>query len=345
MIDQVQIILFPLQTPLIFRIISLSFIFSLKKAMQLIRGYRHLTSQHQGCVATIGNFDGVHLGHQAVFNALIEQAKKHHCPSVVITFEPQSKEFFIPDKAPARITRLREKLDAIKKTGIDWVLLLEFNPHLAQLSAPDFIQKILVDGLAIRYLYVGDDFRFGTKRQGDFALLEKAGKQFHFEVASLPTVRQNQHRISSSLIREYLTQGNLSAAEQALGHPYQICGRVVYGDQRGRTIGFPTANIDLKQRISPLKGVFAVKVRGLASEPLDGVANLGTRPTIRGQKKYLLETHLFDFNQAIYGKRVGVEFVARIRDEQKFASFDALKQQIVQDCISARQLLLTDNKK
>ena len=309
--------------------------------MQLIRGYRHLKPTHQHCVATIGNFDGVHLGHQAVFKALNQQAEKFNCPGVVITFEPQSKEYFAPDKAPTRITRLREKLDAIEKAGISRVLLLEFNQSLAQLSADDFIKKILVDGLAIRHLYVGDDFCFGRKRQGNYALLQQAGKQYNFSVASLPTVSQNQQRISSSAIRHFLAEGDLVNAEKLLGRAYQICGRVVHGNQRGRTIGFPTANLSLKKHVSPLKGVYAVKVHGLEKSPLPGVANLGTRPTVTGKNESVLETHLFDFNQDIYGKHLGIEFVERIRDEKKFASFDALKQQIEQDSAFARKLLLT----
>ena len=307
--------------------------------MQLIRGFRHLKPEHQGCVATIGNFDGVHLGHQAVFKALNQQAKKFNCPSLVITFEPQPKEYFAPKQAPARITRLREKLDAIQKNQIDRVLLLEFNQSLAQLSADQFIQKILIDGLNIKHLYVGDDFCFGAQRQGNYALLQKAGSQFNFTVASLDTIQQNQQRISSSAIRQYLAQGDLIKAQQLLGRPYKICGRIVHGDARGRTIGFPTANINLKKRISPLKGVYAVKIWGLQKQALLGVANLGTRPTVKGKTKYLLETHIFDFNQEIYGQHLGIEFIKRIRDEKKFNDFNELKQQIERDSLLARRVL------
>jgi len=307
--------------------------------MKLIRGQHNLHPAHQGCVATIGNFDGVHRGHQAVFAELHRRAEALGLPSTVITFEPQPMEFFRPEQAPARLTRLREKLRAIENCGIDRVLLLEFNPALAAMSADDFIAKVLVEGLAVRHLYVGDDFRFGRDRSGDFALLSAAGQAHGFGVENLDSVCHGDCRISSTVIRQALADGDLATAESYLGRPYAICGRVAHGDKRGRTIGFPTMNIDLHRRVSPLRGVFAVRVGGLAADPLPGVANIGTRPTVSGDARYLLEVHLFDFNRQVYGEHVQVTFVQRIRDEKKFDSFDQLKLQIQADAGQAREAL------
>lgn len=310
--------------------------------MKLIRGQHNLHTAHRGCVATIGNFDGVHRGHQAVFAELRRRASSLGLPSTVITFEPQPMEFFRPEQAPARLTRLREKLQAIEACGIDRVLLLEFNPALAAMSADDFITRVLMQGLAVRHLYVGDDFRFGHDRSGDFALLRAAGEAHGFGVENLDSVCHDDCRISSTLIRQALSAGELAIAESYLGRPYAICGRVAHGDKRGRTIGFPTMNIDLHRRVSPLRGVFAVRVSGLAEQALPGVANIGTRPTVSGDTRYLLEVHLFDFDRQVYGEHVQVTFVARIRDEKKFDSFDQLKLQIQADARQAREALGVD---
>ncbi|WP_456372821.1 bifunctional riboflavin kinase/FAD synthetase [Thiolapillus sp.] len=307
--------------------------------MQLIRGQHNLRPAHRGCVATIGNFDGVHLGHQAVFRALRKKAGDYGLPSTVILFEPQPMEFFCPDQAPARLTRLREKLIHVRACGIDRVLLLEFNQHLAGQEARDFIQTVLVDGLGIRHLYVGDDFRFGRKRQGDFSLLVEQGSEQGFGVESMDTVCHENCRISSTRIRMALEAGDFSTAESCLGRSYQICGRVAHGNQRGRSIGFPTLNINLHRRVSPLTGVFAVRVQGLRDEDLPGVANIGTRPTVDGQGLPLLEVHLFDFSEQVYGRQVGVSFVSRIREERRFSSFEELKIQISRDAAEARRIL------
>lgn len=308
--------------------------------MQLIRGLHNLNPSHHGCVATIGNFDGVHRGHQAVFNELLEEGRRLGLPATVITFEPQPLEFFAPDKAPARLTRLREKLQAIGSSGIQRVLLLEFNHHLAAMSAEDFVQRILVDGLGIRHLYVGDDFRFGQGRQGDKALLQRMGQQHGFAVDNLCTVSLDGERISSTRIRRALEQGDLATAAACLGRPYRVCGRITHGDKRGRTIGFATANVDLKRKVCPLHGVFAVRVSGIETDrALPGVANIGTRPTVSGKPRYLLEVHLFDFAGDIYGRHVEVEFVQHLRGERRFDSFELLRQQIVLDSQQARQLL------
>jgi len=296
--------------------------------MQVIRGLHNLRAEHRGCVATIGNFDGVHLGHQAVFRNLRERAAAFGLPTTVVTFEPQPQEFFAPDAAPARLTRMREKLQALKDAGIDRVVLLEFGRKLASMSARQFVQQLLVDGLDVKFLYVGDDFRFGRGRVGDINLLRQVGEARGFEVANMNTFMDGEARVSSTRIREALAQGNLDLAERNLGRPYQICGRVAHGDARGRTIGFPTANIDLHRKVSPVHGVFAVMVHGLAEGSLPGVANIGNRPTVTGDSRYLLEVHLFDFSRVIYGEHVGVEFRKWLRDERRFESFDALRQQI-----------------
>lgn len=306
--------------------------------MQLVRGQHNLRACHRGCVATIGNFDGVHLGHQAVFEVLRDKAQTLALPSTVILFEPQPMEFFQPQAAPPRLTRLREKLIHIRRCGIDRVVLLEFNQQFSRLSANDFVQRILIDGLAIQHLYVGDDFRFGKKRAGDFTLLQQLGREKGFGVQNMETVCHDDCRISSTRIREALAAGDFAAAEYCLGRSYQICGRVGYGNQRGRTIGFPTLNVNLHRRISPVNGVFAVTVQGLQDEDLTGVANVGTRPTVDGEGRPLLEVHLFDFDRQVYGSQVGVTFLNKIRDEKKFSSFDELQQQILLDAARARKI-------
>ncbi len=304
--------------------------------MQVIRGLHNLRSEHRGCVATIGNFDGVHLGHQAVFRHLREQAEALGLPATVVTFEPQPQEFFSPESAPARLTRMREKLHAIATAKIDRVVLLEFGPRLANMEAGEFVQRLLVQGLDVRYLFVGDDFRFGKGRSGDIGLLRSVGKEHDFEVENMNTFAVGKERVSSTLIREALANGDLEAASHYLGRPYRICGRVGHGDERGRTIGFPTANIDLHRKVSPLHGVFAVRVGGLGDEQLPGVANIGNRPTVEGDTRHLLEVHLFDFNRDIYGEHLDVEFCKRLRDEKKFADFEQLMHQIERDALAAR---------
>jgi riboflavin kinase / FMN adenylyltransferase len=305
--------------------------------MQVIRGLHNLRKEHRGCVVTIGNFDGVHLGHQAVFRHLRERAAELGLPTTVVTFEPQPMEYFAPEAAPARLTRMREKLTALKDAQIDRVVLLEFGPKLANMEADWFIQKLLIDGLDVRYLFVGDDFRFGRGRDGDIDLLRLVGEKRGFEVENMNTFALGEERVSSTRIRESLARGDLEGASQYLGRPYQICGRVAHGDERGRTIGFPTANINLHRMVSPLRGVFAVKVGGLGDEQLPGVANIGIRPTVEGDLRHLLEVYLFDFNRSIYGEHLEVEFCHKIRDEKKFGNFEQLKHQIELDAVTARK--------
>lgn len=303
--------------------------------MELIRGVHNLRPAHRGCVATIGNFDGVHLGHQAVLGQLAHKAEQLHLPAVVITFEPQPQEFFAPDRAPPRLTRFREKLQALRRYAVDRVLCIRFDRGFSQLPAETFVENVLVSGLAVRYLVVGDDFRFGHQRRGNFDMLEAAGAAHDFPVVNMHTFGIDGERVSSTRIREALAGGNLKRAEQLLGRPYRMSGRVARGDQRGRTIGFPTANLHLHRRSTPLQGVYAVEMFGLDQEPLPGVANVGTRPTVGGTRS-LLEVHLFDFAQDIYGRYVHVDFLQHIRPERRFESFDALKLQIQQDAQAAR---------
>lgn len=303
--------------------------------MELIRGIHNLSERHRGCVATIGNFDGVHLGHQAVLGQVSEQAARMHLPSTVITFEPQPLEYFAPEKAPARLTRFREKFEALRRFNVDRLLVLPFNHKLAQLTAAEFIQRVLVDGLQVRYLVVGDDFRFGRGRHGDFAMLQQAGQQFGFDVVNVHSFCVDGQRVSSTRIREALQRGDHAGAETLLGRQYRMSGRVAHGDKIGRQLGYPTANIHIRRKTTPLQGIFVVEVYGLHGEPLNGVASLGTRPTVNG-KKMLLEVYLFDFDQNIYGQHLQVGFLHKLRDELRFTSLDALKIQIDRDVEQAK---------
>lgn len=303
--------------------------------MELVRGEYNLRPRHRGCVATIGNFDGVHLGHQTVLGQLSEKAAEMNVASMVISFEPYPMEFFAAEKAPARLTRLREKVRALTRYAVDRMLCLRFDAAFAAMPAQQFIDDVLVAKLDVRYLVVGDDFRFGHDRLGDFAMLREAGEKHGFKVVNLHTFMIDNDRVSSTRVREALAKGDMASAEQLLGRPYRMCGRVAHGDKRGRTIGFPTANIHLHRNNTPVKGVFAVEMFGIDGEPVAGVANVGTRPTVDGTRS-LLEVHLFDFEQDIYGQYVHVEFVHKLRDECRFDSFDELRKQIDIDAEQAR---------
>ncbi len=302
--------------------------------MQLIRGLHNLREKHHGCVLTIGNFDGVHLGHQAVLGRLAEKAAELSLPSMVMIFEPQPQEFFAPQQAPARLNRLREKLLSLTRYAVDRVVCVNFDRQFAAMDAEPFID-LLVNKLGVRYLVVGDDFRFGHLRQGSFAMLQAAGKKHGFEVVNMHTFSVEHGRVSSTRLRECLQQGELEQAERLLGRAYRICGRIAHGDKRGRQLGFPTANVHLHRISVPVQGVFAVEVFGLTGEPLVGVANIGTRPTVCGSRS-ILEIHLLDFSQEVYGRYIQVDLLHKIRQEQRFDSLDALKAQIDSDVISAR---------
>lgn len=303
--------------------------------MELIRGLHNLKARHHGCVATIGNFDGIHLGHQAVVGQLAEKAAEMGLPSTLITFEPQPMEFFVPDKVPTRLTRFREKVQALQRYSVDRLFCLAFNRKLASMSAEDFIQKILVDGLGVKYLVVGDDFCFGHERKGNFAMLVEAGKQHGFHVTNMHTFSIDGQRVSSTRVRQALYYGDMAGAEKLLGRSYRMSGRVAHGEKVGRELGYPTANIHIHRQASPIHGIFVVEVFGLDEEPWPGVASIGTRPTLDG-KKVILEVYLFDFNQDIYGRHLQVSFLHKLRDEARFDTLDALKNQIAKDVADAQ---------
>lgn len=310
--------------------------------MELIRGLQNLRPAHHGCVATIGNFDGVHLGHQAVIGQLAEKGQEMGLPTLVMIFEPQPLEFFKGDAAPARLTRLREKLRALARYAVDRVLCIRFSKSFAEMEAERFVSEVLVGALGIRYLVVGDDFRFGRHRQGDFEMLKQAGDEHGFEVASLHSFKIGGERVSSTLIRKALAGGQMAEAEKLLGRPYRMCGRVAHGDKIGRTLGFPTANIHLHRKVSPVQGIYAVEVFGLKGEPLQGVASVGTRPTVGGTRT-LLEIFIFNFEDDIYGQYLNIDFLHKIRDEEKFDSLDELKAWILDD-IEKAELWFSDNR-
>ena len=303
--------------------------------MEVIRGSYNLRPRHKGCVATIGNFDGVHRGHRALLAALREEGARRGLPTVVMTFEPQPREYFRGKEVPARLTRLREKLHLLRDARIDRVLLLPFNERLAALSADAVVDQLLVDGLGVRSLLIGDDFRFGRGREGDFAMLKAAGEQHGFVVGDLDTQALGDARISSTRVRAALAASDLDLAESLLGHRYFIMGRVVYGRQLGRQLGTPTVNVPLKRYRAALEGVFAVEVEGLGGRR-PGVANIGVRPTVDGREP-LLEVHLLDWMGDAYGELLTVTFRDWIREERRFESIDALREQIGQDVGRARE--------
>jgi len=295
-----------------------------------IRGLHNLQSYNQRSVVTIGSFDGVHLGHQAILQQVKATAAMLGLPSVVMTFEPQPQEYFSGEKAPARLMRLREKIDALLEFGIDRVVCLQFNRVLRNLTASEFIHQVLVDGLSIKHLIVGDDFRFGCDRSGDFRMLAEFGKNCDFDVQDTKTLEIDNERISSTRVREFLQQADFGRASQLLGRPFSIKGRVVYGQQVGRKLGFPTANVQLNRYSAPLTGVYAVLV-DIDGMSYQGAANVGIRPTVGDLVKPILEVHLFDFSDDLYGQRIEVEFMHQIRDEAKFTTLDKLVETIRQD--------------
>lgn len=286
-------------------------------------------------VITIGNFDGVHIGHQQLINKLIESSHQLKLPSVLLTFEPHTSEFFTPHSPAPRLMRFFEKWNAIKKQGVDYVCCLKFNAQLAQLSAEDFVKKILVDQLGAKKIIIGDDFRFGAKRMGDVALLKSLEKKYHFEVEAIPQSLHDHHRISSTRIRDALKKGDFKAVFSLTNQPFCLTGHVAYGDQIGRQLGYPTANIHLHRKQVPLMGIFVVRVHGLDNRILPGVASIGYRPTFDG-KKIVLEVFLFNFDENIYGRKITVEFLEKIRDELRFNSVPELIMQIEKDVVKAK---------
>ncbi len=298
--------------------------------MKLIRGLHNLTQPLQGCVATIGNFDGLHLGHQHIINQLKAVAERYELPSVVILFEPQPVEFFDPEQAPRRLARLRDKITRLAAMNIDYLLCLNFNEALAELSAEDFIQTILIDKLRLRHLVIGDDFRFGKKRSGDFDLLKCSGEKYGFDVENSHTLLIDGERVSSTRIRRCLADNDFVMARQLLDRPYSLSGRIAHGKKLGRELGYPTINLRMGHRQIAVEGIFAVLVKGIDNRILRGVASIGTRPTVDGVGT-ILEVYILNFNEQIYGRCVEVEILHKIRDEERFDSLDILKQKIAED--------------
>jgi riboflavin kinase/FMN adenylyltransferase len=294
--------------------------------MRFFRGFK--APAGQPCVLTIGNFDGLHLGHQALLSLLAERAGTLGLPASVLTFEPHPREYFSPLDAPARLTSLREKLLLFADNGVDCAHIQRFNSRFSNLSAEEFINSVLVRGLRVRHLLIGDDFRFGTHRGGNFAMLKAAGAAHGFGVEAMPTLSVAGERASSSAVRKALEDGDLGHAALLLGRPYSIAGQVVHGKQLGRKIGFPTLNITLHHRCPPISGVFTVEVEGINSQRLQGVANVGIRPTVDNTALPRLEVHLLDFSGECYGAHLRIHFLHKLRDELCFPSLDALKKQI-----------------
>ncbi|MGF1741173.1 bifunctional riboflavin kinase/FAD synthetase [Vibrio profundum] len=307
--------------------------------MEFIRGIHNIRPKHKGCVLTIGNFDGVHLGHRQVLQQLVKKSKQLGLPSVVMTFDPQPMELFAKGDAPARLTRLRDKALQLDKLDVDRLLCVNFNHKFASMSAEAFVRDLLVNQLGVKFLVVGDDFCFGKGRTGNFAMLQQAGQKYGFEVVNTKSFCVQQERVSSTAIRDALARDELSSAEDMLGRQYSITGRVFHGRKLGRTIGFPTANIPLKRVVSPVSGVYVVEALDSKGQRIQGVANIGHRPTVKGERQQL-EVHLFDFSANLYGQTLEVFLLHKLRDEKKFESFEALKQQIELDAEAARVWLL-----
>ena len=300
-----------------------------------------MPSSHGPSAVTIGNFDGVHLGHQAMLRRLTETARARGLAACVLTFEPHPREFFAPQQAPARLTSLREKLELFHGLGIDRVHVCRFNREFSRLGAEEFIDRILWRGLQAEWVLIGDDFRFGAKRAGNYALLREAGARRGFEVVAMHSVTVEGLRVASTAVRDALSCGDLELARLLLGRPYSISGRVVDGDKVGNRLGYPTANIQMKHNKPPLSGIFAVELSGLEEGSLPGAASLGVRPTLKNDGRPTLEVHLFDFDRQIYGRHVRVDFLHKLRDEAKFPDLASLTRQIAQDVEDAKRYFST----
>ncbi len=310
--------------------------------MELIRGQRNLKPRHRGCVATIGNFDGLHLGHRAVIAQVTERARELALPSCLVTFEPHPREYFDPANAPARLSRLRDKAAGAARLGIDRLVVLRFDRALTSMEPEVFAQEVIAGALGARHVVVGDDFRFGRARRGDFALLAELGEQHGFTVEAAATRLLDGERVSSTRVREALAVGLLEEAARLLGAPFTLRGRVMHGDKRGRDLGYPTANIALDGHRLPTSGVFAVLACDGRGRRLPGVANLGWRPMFASEKP-LLEVHAFDFDGDLYGAHLAVELRARLRPEERFESTAALVERMHEDAREARALLPADS--
>lgn len=309
--------------------------------MKVFRGLPNAEARRP-CALTIGNFDGVHRGHRALLARVADAAARLGVDSAVMTFEPHPREYFAhlsgdEGRAPHRIANLRDKLQALAQCGVDRVIVEHFSARFAALPPERFIEDILVGGLHVKWLIVGDDFRFGAKRAGDFAMLAEAGRRHGFEVVALPTVMHENTRISSSAVRAALTDGDFARAQDLLGHSYAISGHVQHGRKLGRTIGFPTLNLRIAHKRPAVCGIFVVQVHGLGEQPRPAVASLGVRPTVEDNGRVLLEVHLFDFSDDCYGKLIRVEFLKKLRDEAKYEDLESLTRAIDADARAARE--------
>ena len=310
-----------------------------------MRVYRTIPARADSPVAlTIGNFDGVHLGHQAMLERLKHSAAARSLPVAVMTFEPHPREFFAPDQAPTRLSSLREKLEVLADCGVERTYVCRFNYDLARTPPEAFVERVLIQGLGVRWLLVGDDFRFGARRGGDLALLKALAPRYGYEIESMASVTIAGSRVSSTVIRDALAQGRMELAAQWLGRAYSISGRVVHGERIGRRLGFPTANVRMRHNRPPLLGIFAVRVRGITPHPLPGAASLGVRPTVDTRGVPTLEVHLLDFDREIYGHHVRVEFLHKLRDEQRFPDLETLREQIAADVEHTRRFFQAANQ-
>ncbi len=289
-------------------------------------------------VVTIGTFDGLHVGHQRILRRVLEKARARNLPAVVFSFEPTPGEFFSRGTPPARLTRFREKFEALEQFGVDWLCCPPFDAGMEALGPDEFIERLLVERLGVKYLVVGDDFRFAKNRRGTIDSLRDGGKQLGFSVEQVPSVLEEGYRVSSTKIRGLLADGELDRAKKLLGRYYRMTGRVIDGQKLGKQLGFPTANVNLSRAASPIGGIFAVKVDGLGPALLNGVASVGTRPTVGGVEP-VLEVHIFDFDQNIYGVYIQVEFIAKLREEVKFPDLQSLTEQMHIDAAEAREIL------
>ena len=320
--------------------------------MQFFRGYQH-PGLAPACALTIGNFDGVHRGHQAMLALLRSEAQQRGVPSCVLTFEPHPRDYFAlqlqrPELAPSRVGTFRDKLQELAQCGVDQTVVLPFNAALAGQSPQDFVQNVLLQGLGARYVLVGDDFRFGARRSGDYAMLDAAGEAHGFDVARMNSYEVHGLRVSSSAVRTALADGNMAQAARLLGRPYRISGHIVHGRKLGRTLGFRTLNLRFPRWKPATSGIFVVLVHGLTDKPIAGVANLGVRPSLDPDDvnggRVLLETHCLDWPASLgqdggYGKIVSVELLHKLHDERKYDGLDALTQGIQRDCDDARAWL------
>ena len=306
--------------------------------MELVRGLQNISNAARGCVLTVGNYDGVHLGHQEMIRAVKRRAGELKVPAAVLVFEPSSKEFIDPEGAPPRLTRWREKFAALAAAGVDRLVTLQFNERMRAMSPESFVDELLVEGLGARHVVVGDDFRYGSQACGTIESLRAAGRARGFGVEQIAPYVIDGVRVSSTAVRELLERADYAGAARLLGRRYRMVGHVAHGRELGRTLGFPTANLHLMRRKSPTSGVLAVRVHGIEPRPLDGVGSLGTRPTVNGTEP-LLEVHVFDFAGDLYGRLIEVEFIAKLRDEAKFDSLEAMVSQMKLDAAQAHEVL------